>query len=519
MPKQKPRLLIFIVAYYAEKTLVRVLDRIPRTLFDRFRAEIVIVDDASDDRTFEFGKEYRRAHPELPVTVLRNEFNQGYGGNQKVGYAFAIDRGFDYVVLVHADGQYAPEELLALLEPLVSDNADAVIGTRMAKRAGPRTRAMPLYKYAGNRLVSAAQNALLGTHFTELHCGYRAYSVKQLKRLPFHLNSNDYHFDTELFIQLLHAGARIVERPVPTYYGGGISHANGVQYAANVLRTTLQSVFHRTGLLYQRKFDTEPQDNTIYDLKLGYPSSHTMVLDRIPAGSRVLDIGSGPGELAREIVQRGSTVTVVDKDVHAVTGADIDVFRQDLDEPVRFRVGDHTHLLMLDIIEHLKSPERFLEELRTQFTYDTKTLIMTSPNVAFVVQRLMLALGQFNYGKRGILDQTHTRLFTFRSLERLLRDTGYRIKEVRGIPAPFPKVLGNGILGRTAVRVNLALIALSKTLFSYQILVEAETTPDVAFVLGDTLYASSDEVVESRPPRSISSRPPNGAIGRGSNGV
>jgi len=118
-------------------------------------------------------------------------------------------------------------------------------------------------------------------------------------------------------------------------------------------------------------------------------------------------------------------------------------------------------------------------------------LILTTPNVAFVVQRLMLLLGQFNYGKAGILDRTHTRLFTFRAIKHLLRDEGFRVTKIKGIPAPFPKVLGNGRLGQAAVMLNLALIHLSKTLFSYQIYVEAESTPAVEYVLRHSREASA----------------------------
>jgi hypothetical protein len=133
----------------------------------------------------------------------------------------------------------------------------------------------------------------------------------------------------------------------------------------------------------------------------------------------------------------------------------------------------------------LKSPERFLERLRTQFDYAPRTLILTTPNIAFGIQRVMLLLGQFNYGKAGILDRTHTRLFTFRSLKQLLNDAGFRIKEVRGVPGPFPKVLGNGALGRAATTINQLLIRVSRSLFSYQIFVIAEATPDVDFILAD----------------------------------
>ena len=108
----------------------------------------------------------------------------------------------------------------------------------------------------------------------------------------------------------------------------------------------------------------------------------------------------------------------------------------------------------------------------------------------------MLLAGQFNYGKAGILDRTHTRLFTFRSIRHLLRDAGFKIKTVKGVPAPFPKILGEGILGRTAVAVNLALIGVSKTLFSYQIFIEAESTPDADFLVNDAHARSVDFVSE-----------------------
>jgi len=487
----RPRLLIFVIAYFAESTLNKVLERIPRSVFDDYEATILVVDDASDDRTFEIGRTYREAHPELQVTVLRNEYNQGYGGNQKVGYTYAIGEKFDFVAMIHGDGQYAPEELPRLLEPLRSGQADAVFGSRMMDRFGALKGGMPLYKYVGNKILSKLQNALLGTDLSEFHSGYRIYSVKTLQKLPFQLNSNDFHFDTEIIIQLFHAGARIAERPIPTYYGDEICRVNGMQYAGNVMQATVRSVLHRTGLLYQRRFDTEPQDNTVYDLKLGYPSSHTYALESVPAHARVVDIGSGPGEFAKELLRRGATVTVVDRHPTPVGALGVKVVQQDLDEPLRFDLEESTHILMLDIIEHLRDPERFVAELRQHFTYDTKTVVLTTPNVAFVVQRLMLALGQFNYGKRGVLDRTHTRLFTFRSIEQFLDDAGFRIKEVKGIPAPFPKVLGNGILGKAAVRANLALIGVSRTLFSYQIFVRAETTPSVEFVLSHTQAVST----------------------------
>ncbi|HUR35893.1 MAG TPA: bifunctional glycosyltransferase/class I SAM-dependent methyltransferase [Vicinamibacterales bacterium] len=482
---KKPRLLAFVIAYYAESTLTRVLDRIPRSIFDEYDCEILVIDDASADRTFDIGRAYQQAHPEIRMHVLRNEFNQGYGGNQKVGYAFAIGEGFDFVAMVHGDGQYAPEELPRLVAPVRDGVADAVFGSRMMTRLGALRGGMPLYKYLGNRILSRLQNLLLKTRLTEFHSGYRVYSVAALKKLAFPLNSNVFHFDTEIIIQLLNARQRILELPIPTYYGDEICRVNGLRYAWDVMTVTLQNVAHRSGLLYQRRFDpVDEQQNAHYDLKLGYPSSHQFALDAVPDGARVLDIGAGPGGFAGELIKKGCRVAVVDRfPPNAFDPSQVRVFQQDLDAAPTFAVNDYDYILMLDIIEHLKDPERFLEHLRRQFDYAPKTLVLTTPNVAFLVQRAMLALGQFNYGKAGILDRTHTRLFTFRSLRRLLVDAGFQIVELRGVPAPFPKVLGRGRLGRMAMAVNGFLIRVSRTLFSYQMFVVARSTPHVDFIL------------------------------------
>jgi glycosyltransferase involved in cell wall biosynthesis len=491
MADRQHRLLIFVIAYHAEKTLEQVLDRIPRRLFDLYRCEILLVDDASTDGTFGIGKAWQATHPDLGVTVLRNEYNQGYGGNQKIGYRYALNAKFDFVAMVHGDGKYAPEELPRLLEPLDKDETDVVLGSRMMEPGRARRGGMPLYKYVGNRILTEAQNALLGSRLSEFHSGYRAYRVSALGRVPFQLNSNDFHFDTEIIIQFLNARLRIVELPIPTYCGSEISLVNGLKYAKDVMHVTLQNVAHRMGVLYQRRFDVSPPDNRHYSLKMGYPSSHEWAVAAVPPGAKVIDLGAGPGGIASELTRKGCTVAVVDRHLPKNLSGNVRVFQQDLDDPPTFDVGPFEHILLLDVIEHLKNPELFIERLRRQFSHEPKTMIITVPNIAFLPERLMLLFGQFNYGKEGILDTTHTRLFTFRAIRRLLRDYGFRIKTVRGIPAPFPKAFGHGWLSSASLRANLALIRLSKALFSYQIYIEVETTPDVDFVLAHTCARST----------------------------
>src|SRR5438105_3963373 len=132
MDLSKPRLLVFIVAYFAERTIEKVLRRIPISLGEKYHTEILVIDDCSRDETFSISAGISRAG-ELPfkVNVLYNPVNQGYGGNQKIGYHYAIMHGFDFVALLHGDGQYAPELLPTLIEPLQRGEADAVFGSRM----------------------------------------------------------------------------------------------------------------------------------------------------------------------------------------------------------------------------------------------------------------------------------------------------------------------------------------------------------------------------------------------------
>src|SRR5581483_8222640 len=163
MTTPKPRLLIFIVAYFAERTIEKVIRRIPSNLLDLYDIEILIIDDGSKDTTFaQASRAELRADVPFEITILYNPVNQGYGGNQKIGYHYAIEKGFDFVALLHGDGQYAPEVLGELVEPLRRGEADAVFGSRMLRPRDALRGGMPLYKWAGNRILTSLQNRLLG---------------------------------------------------------------------------------------------------------------------------------------------------------------------------------------------------------------------------------------------------------------------------------------------------------------------------------------------------------------------
>ena len=256
--KKKIKLLIFIVAYNAEKTIKSVVNRIPKVLFKDFNLEIIIIDDMSSDATLEVSKKIKKYYKKnFKLNIFSNPINQGYGGNQKIGYYYAIKKKFDYVVLLHGDGQYAPEELPKLFKGLKNRKIDVVIGSRMMNKRHALKGGMPLYKLIGNIILTKIQNFLLGTKLAEFHSGYRIYSVKSLKQIPFILNTQDFHFDTEILIQLFLIKAKIIEISVPTFYGDEICHVNGLKYAFNIILTTLTATFQKTlSLRLTKKYQT-----------------------------------------------------------------------------------------------------------------------------------------------------------------------------------------------------------------------------------------------------------------------
>ena len=100
-------------------------------------------------------------------------------------------------MLLHGDGQYAPEVIEDLVAPLAEGNADAVFGSRMLTKGAARAGGMPLYKFVGNRILTAVQNSFVGLQLSEWHSGYRAYRVDALADIPFDTYSDGFDFDTE----------------------------------------------------------------------------------------------------------------------------------------------------------------------------------------------------------------------------------------------------------------------------------------------------------------------------------
>jgi glycosyltransferase involved in cell wall biosynthesis len=493
------KVLIFIVSYNAERTIGDVLDRIPSKLLnnEQFEFEVLIIDDCSNDATFEKSFQHSQVSTQFPIRVLKNPKNLGYGGNQKLGYQYAVEKGFDVVALIHGDGQYAPEELPNLLQPLAKGDADAVFGSRMITQGAARKGGMPLYKYYGNKILSFFQNRIVGTTLSEYHSGYRLYSCAALAQIPFEQNSNGFDFDTEIIIQFHRADLKIVELSIPTFYGDEICYVQGIPYAWKVLVTSLKSRLQDFGLMYDPKFDVSAAASP-YQPKFSFASSHSFALEAVSPGEQLLILGCGPVDIIKPFVEKGCVVTVVDQkisDEHralAVAAFEADLNDCDLQQ---FFHNQIDAVLLLDVIEHLHDPEVFLERIRTCMDPQASRIIISTPNIAFILMRFSLLLGQFNYGLRGILDRTHTRLFTFSSLRRTLLQRGYSITWAQGVPAPFPLALGiKSMLAKILLNFNSLALLLSTNMFSYQAFVVASPNPSISNLLSQSVDHTNETI-------------------------
>jgi glycosyltransferase involved in cell wall biosynthesis len=211
----KPKVVVVMPAYNAEKTLERTIRDIPPGSVD----EVILVDDCSKDGTVALARK-------LGLTVVQHEKNKGYGGNQKTCYTEALKRGADVVVMVHPDYQY-DARLVPIMAALIEDDiCDMVCGNRIRTRWEALKGGMPLYKYLFNRLLTGLENELTGQNLGEWHSGLRAYSRKCLETVPWERNSDDFVFDQQFLMQAAHFKFRIGDVPVAARYFAEASSIN-----------------------------------------------------------------------------------------------------------------------------------------------------------------------------------------------------------------------------------------------------------------------------------------------------
>jgi glycosyltransferase involved in cell wall biosynthesis len=477
---------IFIVAYNAEAHLESLIERIPLDLMPYF-AEIFVIDDSSSDTTFEVANRIIRKYPNHNITAYRTPFNRGYGGNQKLGYLYCIEKGYDIVILLHGDGQYAPEYLPRVLAQF-KHNPDAVFASRMLNKKQALKGGMPFYKWIGNQVLTTFENRLLKAKLSEFHTGCRAYSVETLKKIPFTYNSDDFHFDTEIIIQALAARLTIQEVGIPAFYGTEVCHVNGFKYAYNCMRAVIAYKLVHLGLYYKRNFDFGLFESDNYVFKRSPHSLHQYVLKTagLHPGMISIELGANRGILSSYVAENVNSHIAVDQQAPDLAGKS-EALALDLNGAFGIQIPRRKYELCiaLDVIEHLNEPEHFLLEVFDLLKAKGKLFISTA-NICYLPMRLSMLLGQFNYGKRGILDRTHKRLFSVASFRALLAQYGYKVESVQGFPPPLTDLISSGIVMRLTERMHSFLSRNFPNLFAYNFLVIATRMDGIEDILKQT---------------------------------
>lgn len=242
---KEKKIVIVLPAYNAAKTLLRTLDEIPI----KYRDNIILVDDASKDETVEVAKK-------AGLMVFCHEKNRGYGGNQKTCYREALKIGADIVVMLHPDHQYDAKMIPKMIDPLISDETDAVFGSRMLG-GRPLEGGMPYWKYLANVLLTAMANIVFRRYLTEIHSGFRAYSRKYLETVRINENSDNFVFDTEIIAQGMVNNLSFQEIPIVTRYfpeASSINFSSSVKYGFGILGVLWKYSLHKSGLHCFKQF-------------------------------------------------------------------------------------------------------------------------------------------------------------------------------------------------------------------------------------------------------------------------
>jgi glycosyltransferase involved in cell wall biosynthesis len=237
-PAARRSVIVVMPAYNAALTLEKTYREIPEGSYD----SIILVDDASKDDTVRIARD-------LNLIVEVHPVNKGYGGNQKTCYSRALREGADIIVMLHPDNQYDPSIVPDLVAPIAQGEADVVLASRML--GSPLKGGMPRYKFIANKVLTAAENAVLKTRFSEFHTGYRAFSRKALQSVNYFANSNDFVFDNEILVQCLLKGMVFKEIPVTTRYAhdsSSVGFLRSCVYGLGILKTLAKYTLHVRGI-------------------------------------------------------------------------------------------------------------------------------------------------------------------------------------------------------------------------------------------------------------------------------
>jgi 2-polyprenyl-3-methyl-5-hydroxy-6-metoxy-1,4-benzoquinol methylase len=474
-----PRFVLFLCDCTNADAIRKTLSRIPDELSDWFE-EVVVMLDRPSGGSLSSARDLL-ADSRLELRFHRPPRDSGFGAVRKAAFEYALLKGFDQVIVMRGDAAHPPEKLPELIQLALLDPARFILVIHAGRDDASHRRRL------SSRLSTFVQNRILGMRLHDYRTSFRLYPSEALARVPFQLDADDDQFDVEIILQLRALGIPIHEARLIDPAAGSArdrddhNDANRTNDAAHDVLACVTAIGYRLHQIHLTRDGRYLVDRDIhYTLKHSNTGSHVQIVSAIAEGSHVLDLGCSNGLLARPLLEKNVRVTGVDAGSGEGLSKELaEYYQRDLELPLELpyeRVFDY--VVCADVIEHLQNRAQLLRGARRYLKPDGK-LIISTPNIALWFYRLSLLVGRFEYGPRGVLDETHLHLYTGSTFRREVEKAGFTVIRQRVSALPFEIVFestGRSRLVRGLESTYHLLARLWPSMFAYQHILEAQIT-------------------------------------------
>ena len=457
MHQENTTLSILIPVYNEQSFLARIVDRVlAAPVPENMAKELIIVNDASTDRTAEVLRNLCEKHSE--IRAFDQPYNQGKGA--------AIRRAVkemsgQYAIIQDADLEYDPQDYMAVLKPLVNGLADAVYGSRFASRE--MRRIAHYHHKLGNLFLTHLSNWTTGLDLTDMETCYKAFRATLIKSIP--LRSNRFGIEPEITAKLAKRGAIIYEVPI-SYHGRRYDEGKKIGWKDGVSAIWTIIKYRLIDDCY------EPDTDTPQRQMMTYARNFTQWVAKMVAkrctGDRVIELCAKEGNISRYLPQRQKLVVADDNPIHINIlrnqfdgNQTVEVWPLDLNS--KSEVGEAASrtkfdtAVFLDYLANSKNETELLTQIK-QLLLDDGRLILTVPLRPCLFGTVDQSVGRVKrYSKKEIV--------------RLLDKTGYQIVEYHSfnmlaVPGLFinSKLLKNKKLGKFQLKLYHTFVPLFSVL-------------------------------------------------------
>lgn len=227
------KILVFIPAYNCENQIIRVLEQFDEEVLE-YVSGIIVVNNRSTDNTEMLVAAYIRQHKEIPISLLRNKENYGLGGSHKVAFDYAVNNGYEYVVVLHGDDQGSIKDFLPVFKNRYYRKHDCVLGARFMP--GSKLKGYSLFRTFGNIVYDFLFASVVRGRIYDLGSGLNMYNVNMLKDRFYEKFPDNLMFNYCMILAAGYYGHDIRFYPISWREDDQVSNVKMVNQAVTVLR-------------------------------------------------------------------------------------------------------------------------------------------------------------------------------------------------------------------------------------------------------------------------------------------